>query len=313
MKIITNSACNTWCLCEQRYCWKYEYGLRPNGNNNFPLSVGSKFHEGVDHLLANGSSEQSLDEAKHSILSRDRFEEDEEDALKTARFMLDRYWEYWVEKGNPWVEVVSTEETMGYPFRDDYWYFGKVDGLVRDETGNLWILEHKSTYSIDQNYLSKTKLDGQITKYMLMVREVFGVVPDGVIYNIVCRPRKYQRKGESTDHYLERCTEEYRTSPKSYMARHKAFRNPEDLSRAQDNIDRMIDEIEEARDLDFWVRNTGVCYMRQRKCPYTTICKQGLTPQVLSGFNQDEPHPELELGSALIPDGAEIPQPKEET
>ena len=303
MKIITNSTANTFNLCEQRYCWNAEYGLRTT-NYNFPMEVGSMVHEGLDHLLDKGLTEQHLDEAKHDVLARDKYEEEDEEALMFARFMLDRYFEHYSREPSEWVEVISTEETMGYPLNDEYWYFGKVDGLVRDQDGNIWILEHKSTYSIDSEYLNKVKLDSQITRYMLMVKNVLGIDPDGVIYNVLCRPRKYRRNNEGTKTYLDRNIEEYRTRPKEFMKRQKAFRNPEALDRAKRDLLRVTEEIEEARDRDFWVRNTGVCFLRSRKCPYTELCKRGMRPQVLSRFNVY--HPELDLDNALIPDDASM-------
>lgn len=307
MKIITNSSSNTWGLCEQKYCWKYEYGLRPQ-SKSFPMVVGSMFHEGIDYLLDNGMDEQSLDHAKHNILSIDNWEEDDTDALLYARFMLNRYHERYEMDGDPWVEVVSTEETMGIPLDNDWWLFGKVDGLVRDKDGDLWLLEHKTTYSVDDDFLEKVKLDGQITRYMLMVREVFGEAPDGVIYNVICRPRKYQRKGESTSDYLERNIEEYRTRPKEFIDRQWAYRDTSELNDEITNLNRITEEIDEASNRDFWTRNTGVCYMRQRKCPYTDLCKNGMKPHIISNYNQEPIHQELDLDDCLIPDNCNLPE-----
>jgi hypothetical protein len=288
-------------LCEQRYRWRYEYGLIPN-QSSYYLSVGSFFHEGVDHLLSEGCTLPALEEAKELLMEKEVDDNDWE-ALLTSIWMLERYQEFWDTEGNPWVEVVSTEETMGFPLlNEELWIFGKVDGLVRDSAGHLWLLEHKTSYSVDREYIEKVELDGQITLYMLLVMEVFGEVPDGVIYNVVCRPRKYRRNDESIEGYLARNLEEWRLTPRSYMDRQIAFRSPESLEELRQQLIHTYYRIKSARDEESWLMNTGVCYLRQRKCPYTRLCKEGMRPDILAMFHQEDPHPELNLDDALVPD-----------
>ncbi len=81
------------------------------------------------------------------------------------------------------------------------------------------------------------------------------------------------------------------------------------MERAKKDLHHIIRDIDRARDEEFWIRNQDVCYLRERRCPYTRLCKVGMRPQVLMDFDQeDDTHPELDLDNALIPDGEELPE-----
>lgn len=62
------------------------------------------------------------------------------------------------------------------------WYVGKVDGVVEDEYGLYWLLEHKTAAAIDTD---KLPLDEQCTAYIWAAEQIYGVKLEGVIYNIL--------------------------------------------------------------------------------------------------------------------------------
>jgi hypothetical protein len=241
-------------------------------------------------------TERSLEEAKWDVLGID-VPEDQIEHLITARFMLDRYYEYYSRREPEWDEVIETEQTIGFKYSDDLALMGKLDGLVRSD-GDIWIVEHKTTYSVDRKYLEKVALDGQITFYMMLVNEVFDIMPKGVIYNVICRPRKYRRKNETIKKYHERAKEEYRAAPKSYMDRQRAFRDPEDLDDLRGELAFIHEQIKTCRNCQLWPKNTGVCYLRGRKCQFTDLCKSGENPSTLMRYEQVGGHSELDFDDA---------------
>ena len=69
---------------------------------------------------------------------------------------------------------------------------GKRDGVMEDESGNIWLLEHKTSsedISPGSNYWKRLHLDTQISKYLISLHHEF---PErqimGVIYDVVKKP-----------------------------------------------------------------------------------------------------------------------------
>ncbi|UKM63136.1 PD-(D/E)XK nuclease superfamily [Weizmannia phage Youna2] len=61
-------------------------------------------------------------------------------------------------------------------------YEGRFDGIVKDEMGHYWILEHKTAKSFS-DWDTKLPLDEQITSYIWAAEYLFDIPVEGVIYN----------------------------------------------------------------------------------------------------------------------------------
>lgn len=85
-------------------------------------------------------------------------------------------------------EVVATEHEFCVPVVDPNGnatgvnYVGRIDGIVKDITGGLWLLEHKTAAAVDT---TKLPLDEQVGSYIWAAQQIYGVQLEGVIYNIL--------------------------------------------------------------------------------------------------------------------------------
>jgi len=97
MDTLTNSSCTTCQLCQQKYYWRYEKGIIPEGREeSHALLMGSAFHEGMDaESLDEGLSKVEDYFKKNSAsLGEDAwFKEGEMKAKVYA--MVRRAWEKW--------------------------------------------------------------------------------------------------------------------------------------------------------------------------------------------------------------------------
>src|SRR5205823_2865866 len=73
---------------------------------------------------------------------------------------------------------------------------GRVDGVVRAGAEHL-IIEHKTASVLDAGYLERLWTDFQITLYAYYVEQVLGVRVNGVLYNVLVKPRLQQGQGET--------------------------------------------------------------------------------------------------------------------
>jgi hypothetical protein len=63
-------------------------------------------------------------------------------------------------------------------------YEGRLDGIVRDKYGLLWILEHKTARSYDERKLLN---DEQVGSYIWACRYLYGYQIAGVLYNVAMK------------------------------------------------------------------------------------------------------------------------------
>lgn len=102
------------------------------------------------------------------------------------------YYKEWANKNdNDWFEdVVSMEEKFEVPIytpkgnksRCDF--VGRVDGLVRDDLGRLWILENKTYTRANTDHLP---LDEQVASYCYAISQKYNEKVSGVLYNIILK------------------------------------------------------------------------------------------------------------------------------
>lgn len=113
------------------------------------------------------------------------------EARELALDMIQHYYDFW-GWNNPLAKQGLTYLAAEIPLRapipgTDGYLVGTLDGVAIDESGQPFIIEHK-TYS-QQPDRERMDLNDQMTAYMWLFWQVFGVVPGGVIYDGVRKKR----------------------------------------------------------------------------------------------------------------------------
>lgn len=138
----------------------------------------------VDEMIKNNNG--LFDEQKEMI--------NEQRALGLG--LLEHY-ESWCkqEDSKYFVEVVNIEHDFKVPIidpatneqaidtaGDPVWYVGRIDGIVKDQYGQYWLLEHKTAATVD---VDKLPLDEQCGSYIWAAQQIYGLELSGVIYNVI--------------------------------------------------------------------------------------------------------------------------------
>jgi hypothetical protein len=206
-------------------------------------------------------------------------------------------------------------------------FFGKIDVLVSDSAGRLWIIEHK-TSSADigpgSDYIARLRLDGQVSMYLRAARELGLGEPAGVIYDVLgkvgLRPykatpveaRKYtqakidkktgevlepsrlyssQRElDETVDEYSARVTEHIAANPEDYYQRAKVVRLEGEIAEFERELWQLAGTMRDAVRLQVAPRNPDACSRYGSMCSYWPICSGEANE---SAFERGPIHPEL--------------------
>jgi len=314
MQILTVSSAKRYRRCMREYYLGCELCLRPARAAAAPLRFGTAVHAGLEALLSGDP---------HAIFNGTA-ELDPVDRAR-AEVLLQGYELRWQDDG---LTVLAVEAQFVAPLRNPdtgavsrTWQLaGKIDAVVKDDAGRVWIVEHKTT-SLDladgaSLYWERLRMDPQISTYFVGARSL-GHDPAGCIYDVIRKPtirpyaatpdesRKYRKDGalyasqreqdEPILDYLDRLITDVAGNPDKYYRRGVVVRiGDEETDAAADmwTIGRMIRESQLS---GRWPRNPEACERWGRMCSYWPICSGECDADDRIRFTVGEPHEELEL------------------
>ena len=202
MRVITQSEIRAFKSCRLKHHLQYNELLaskKPPGYLRFGTAIHAgleAFHKGEDYSLAECAFGDSYTEAVMKLEANpdvelweeDRQEIEQEKQLGWA--MLKRYVDF--NASQEPLKVVSLEQKFTVNLRTPSGHkspvklSGKIDGIIKDIHGNLFLLEHKTAASIDNKYIAKLDLDDQVNTYLWAALEL-GYDVKGVFYNVLAK------------------------------------------------------------------------------------------------------------------------------
>lgn len=202
-KIVTQSEFKTFKSCRLKHHLQYVELLaskKPPGYFRF----GSAIHKGLEVFHGNGHDSVKAGNAFEDLYRAeihkleanpdvDLWDEDRDEfeaEIELGRAMLRRYKSF--NDSQRAFEIVALEQKFTVNLRtltgrkSPVKLSGKIDGIVKDIHGNLFLLEHKTAANIDSKYEAKLELDDQVNTYLWAAIEL-GYPVSGVIYNVLAK------------------------------------------------------------------------------------------------------------------------------
>ena len=232
--IIHNSGIKSFKECRRK--WKLSNEYKPIKIND-NLFLGSGVHYALEKYYAEGMElvdaflewyNEKLNELEIWESQMDMLEEKKQLGIG----MLQHYKKFAKNNDPDYFEkVVDTEIDFEIPVKNlkgnktQCRYAGTVDGLVIDQYGLYWILEHKTASRIDTTHLP---LDEQIVRYIWALQKKFDIKIAGIIYNILLKkiptePRELKSGGLSKAKNIKTTYNVYYNSLLDYYGSEKAI------------------------------------------------------------------------------------------
>ena len=198
---------------------------------------------------------------------------------------------------------------------------GKVDGLAQlKQTGELFLLEHKSAAQITGDYIERLPSDFQINLYAMALSRFLKRKISGVIYCITRKASLKQSEGETEeqfeirkaelikksktgktsakrkipetdDAFRERLIEKYR-DPEMYY-REVLYLSAEDAARTTSELWDITKLILAAKRESTWIPNWDNCFkFGNQPCMYWALCRSNNNPNVRHNFFKIAPRNE---------------------
>ncbi len=177
--------------CPRRFMLKYVYHLVPEYKSP-ALLFGIAIHEALARWAVTQDIDSALFELDHSIMMSminyaDRTQAEKD--LQRGTVMIKKYIETWEEVDKEKYKVLAAELGFEVKLANQFKFTGRVDTVVKEkDTGNVYILEHKTTgYSLGAA-AHNVMIGDQATAYLFGLQKakpswkVIGVIPD-ILYN----------------------------------------------------------------------------------------------------------------------------------
>lgn len=296
--------------CPKRYDYAWVQNLEPKQRNE-KLTIGSAIHKFLElYYQKAGSMESILADVKQYIRDNsDGLEEMQFDEMVTL--VENVCLNYSQHYANCDWEVVAVEMPFRVHLEGRLYYTGTIDLLVKDKDGKYWLVDHKTTNSIDI-YDKNSDMDRQISRYWWAIERFMDIKIEGFIYNIILKdypvPPKQLKSGalskdksQRTNLYLylqaikennlnESDYEDFLTyldeQPKEFFRRLKVERNISELRASIYELQDVIHDIKDKHRNKRWYRNiTKDCHW---DCPFKTLCQAEM-----DGSNADHIRNEL--------------------
>ena len=204
--LLTNSRLSCRRRCARQHLYRYEMGIRKNGDAK-PLRLGGAVHKGLEALAQYGPGLDFVSTATQCYEELPDWANTDEGVQawlierETVARMLAGYHWYWSQQSEPTVtvaEYVAVELAFELPIRNPdtgkatnaFKVGGKIDAIVRLNDGRLAVMEHKTTSDdIDAGavYWQRLTIDDQISLYYVAAREI-GYDVQTVLYDVLAKP-----------------------------------------------------------------------------------------------------------------------------
>lgn len=162
---VSHSKVKSWRRCHYQYHLKYVEKLRRRVKSR-SLTLGSLVHDALEAKLTGGNAKKIFDDAEKQlskVFIEELVELDLQDAVPTARKIVDGYAKYWKGDG---LKYRAAEHEFEVEIDDGILLVGFVDAIVEDGTldrdGGIWILERKTCKKIPDDRTRETDIQSVI-------------------------------------------------------------------------------------------------------------------------------------------------------
>lgn len=234
---ITTSQINDFKDCRRKFWFSYRELLKPKKENE-ALMTGSSYHAKVEEILRTGHFTESMD---------------------TTDSMAKAFIKYILPQLS---EVVEVEKEFRYRLSRGIYLKGKIDAITTDG-----LVEHKTTGRfIDEDYMHKVDFfNDQVSNYLIATNETRPIT-----YTVITKPTIRQKKNETLDEYIDRCTTWYDEDTERKIKVFTVYRTEDELASQKQNLIDMAKEIRKCDKSQFFYRNDRACVILG--CPFSGIC-----------------------------------------
>tara|TARA_R110000803_G_scaffold17804_4_gene47889 strand:- start:23623 stop:24552 length:930 start_codon:yes stop_codon:yes gene_type:complete len=159
-------------------------------------------------------------------------------------------------------------------------FFGYLDCLIQDKSGDWWIKETKTTGDNIDDFIAAAAWSDQLCGYMVLAKSILGVWPRGVLFDVIVKSsiqQRTSRKPESLSQFQRRCYNLYKKegAEKNLFVRREILFNPRHIKVWKREILLAAEDILDSLARKRFPMNTASCKGKFGMCDKFSICSTG--------------------------------------
>ena len=284
LEISTNSA-SILRGCPMKYKWHYIDGYIPHKKSS-ALSLGSVIHAGFDMFYNRFTDAEIITYIKKTIDQElSKISPSEAEDYIIVKYTALGMWLNYPKDLTVFKEIKPEMEFRVEIIPNNY-FTGRIDGLVVDMNGRMWVREFKTTSLSFSQFERRAKTSSQGTGYIWAMRKL-GYPVVGIMYDFI--KKTLLRKGVQDDahSYGYKIMQDYKLRPDYYFKRHFSYRNEEELVLFEEDLIKVAKDIDQRSKSREWFRNQDQCWNFNSECPYLRICFQKVPDQLTIDLSFD--------------------------
>ena len=299
--------------CKRKFFWKYILHLQHRAKAA-PLLFGSYFHEALAEWYRTKRSSMKRIAARYAKMADEEiraaseyYDQYEYDKLMTLihtfEGMLIGYAAVYNQERKIWIidrEGIEAEKTIDL---GDFTFIFKTDLITKQMIRKLvknHLVEHKTASRIPESYIDVLPLDTQVRGYIFGANHPQGLNKkvSKVVYDVVKKCKLKRKSDEKLEDFNERIANDYMDRPEFYFFRETLQFNKADIAAFELELRQvhaeyiwLLDTLKDPLDPRYWAPSDFICNEFFKKCPYLTLCLEGLdrgTACMYEQYNREE-------------------------
>lgn len=269
--------------CKRRFYYEYVLGMQ-TARVPVPFIIGRAMHAFIEKFYQGMPVEKAVNEPFDEALASGFLSPAEVETLEIDRARTHgaaiAYASHYASDLETYPKRIAekllrrrlVKSLTWYP--EGLWYRGYLDMIVQDQNDDWWIFETKTASDIDDDYVTRTAIDWQISSYCWLIRYELGFWPKGVIYNVIKKTRIRRKQSETKLGFLDRVKREYLSKPEEYFLRWPVIVSRSQIKQWKEGV------LEEGKEIarllgtgeTSWPQSTGQCKIGYARCPWLEAC-----------------------------------------
>jgi len=289
----TYSAASTFRDCRQKYKHRYIDLIEKDRPPAAPLWIGTVVHDCLEMWHRGEPLGEIID-----YLDDLRTEDNTKNWVQCVAIMQAYARTYPTEDS---FEILELEEVFRGPLVNPETgrasttmvLTGKVDGLIKLESGEHAILEHKTTTLNLERYVETLWTDFQTRFYCQQYGKYKGISIRKAMFNIIKKSLLRKRKGESEEALIERMTDDIQ------FKRYLLSFEPTLLDEIGTQVWELKDNMQLAARSGKYYKNESQCrHAFGGMCDYFDLCSSGMNPIVRNALYRKRKTAHTELSNS---------------
>lgn len=188
MRSYRYSALAEWSNCRRKFSLQYVGKWEPNTHEINTADIGTMVHAGLEAYYTGADPVIKFNELLETVQDGPELR----DAVATAQTMLDGYIDWVAQEALDlgWSSLLN-EEQLEYEIFPGVMLTGKIDQLIVDSMGDVFLIDHKTVSNLSQ--YDNLEQNQQLLFYDFLLRKSRGITPDGAMINMLRRTKRTTR------------------------------------------------------------------------------------------------------------------------